>query len=87
MSRMLISKCVPKTVKKMHSKSIKAERINFVKSFDENLSRMQNKNAKKLAKTNKNYVLYNKKEAVGAAANHLVVQEDFFKLTKAPLEK
>ena len=31
---MLISKCVPKTVKKMHSKSIKAERINFVKSFD-----------------------------------------------------
>ena len=69
---MLISKCVPKTVKKMHSKSIKAERINFVKSFDENLNRMQNKNGKKLTKTFKNFVFYNKKEAIRATVNHLV---------------
>lgn len=84
---MLVSKSVPKTVKKMHSKSIKAERINFVKSFDENLNRMQNKNGKKLTKTNKNHVFYNKKEVVRATVNHLVSHEDFFKLTKAPLEK
>lgn len=84
---MLISKCVPKTVKKMHSKSIKAERINFVKSFDENLGRMQNKNSKKLTKTNKNFVFYNKKEAMRATVNPYVSHEDFFKLTKAPLDK
>ena len=54
MSKMLFDRSVPTTVKKMHSKSIKAERANFIQSFDDNLLRIQDKKVKKLIKQNRN---------------------------------
>jgi hypothetical protein len=69
MSKMLVDRSIPKTVKKMHSKSIKAERINFIKSFDENLNRIQNKNRKTLIKVNKNHIFYSKNDSTANSTN------------------
>lgn len=60
MSKMLVERTVPRTVSKMHSKSIKAERVNFVKSFDENVARMQGAKRKKLQKVSKNQIFYSR---------------------------
>jgi 3-methyladenine DNA glycosylase AlkC len=65
MSKMLVDKSVPDAVKKMHSKSIKAGRIYFMKSFEDNLNRIQDKNGKKLVKINKNHISYERKDGVG----------------------
>lgn len=86
---MLVDKSIPKTVKKMHSKSIKAERINFIKSFDENLHRIQNKNRKKLVKVSKNHIFYSRNDSTANSLSNIESKEgeDFFRLTKAAFER
>lgn len=87
MSKMLVDRSVPKTLKKMHSKSIKAEKINFIRSFDENLHRIQNKNHKKLVKVNKNHIFYAKNDHPNSNKSQSESQQDFFQLTKAAFER
>jgi hypothetical protein len=88
MSRMLAERTVPRTVSKMHSKSIKAERLHFIKSFDDNLARMQGAKRKKLNRVTKNQVFYSR-SALPAAPQQpqdffLTKAPDFFRPTKAP---
>ena len=66
MSKMLIERNVPRAVSKMQSKSIKAERVNFIKSFDENLTRMQGDKSKKLNKVSKNQIFYSRSSLEGS---------------------
>ncbi len=80
MSRMLLERSVPPTVKKMHSKSIKAERLHFIKSFDDNLARMKGAKGKKLNRVAKNHVFYSRTTLPAPQQP----DNDFFRLTKAP---
>lgn len=74
-------------IKKMHSRSVKAERINFIKSFEDNLGRIQNKNRKKIVKTNKNFIFYPRKHNADSKNHQKIENNDFFRLTMATEEK
>jgi hypothetical protein len=91
LANMLRDRSTPLSVQKLHSKSIKAERVNFINSFDDNLRRIQNKNKKPLTRVGKDKITYERKPKKGhhygrSQADLPCQFEDVFKLTKANFE-
>lgn len=92
LANMLRDRSTPPSVQKLHSKSIKAERVNFISYFDENLRRIQNKNKKPLTRVGKDRVTYERRPKKGhhhgrSQADLAYQFEDVFKLTKASFER